>query len=123
MPTTQHIQSSGARRRTPLSNLLISIGAAATAVVAIAIAPVHEGASILRTNPAAAASGVASQRPYTYGWPVAPFNEQHPVRGHFADPRTTFDGPPTLDRFAHDVLPSAGLLMNELPVQPDHVDE
>jgi len=30
---------------------------------------------------------------------------------------------PTLDRFAHDVLPSAGLLMNELPVEPDHVDE
>jgi murein DD-endopeptidase MepM/ murein hydrolase activator NlpD len=96
MPTTQHIQSRGARRRTPLSNLLISIGAAATAVVAIAIAPVHEGTSILRTNPAAAASGAASQRPYTYGWPVAPFNEQHPVRGNFADPRTSFDGPPTL---------------------------
>ena len=27
-----------------------------------------------------------------YGWPVKPFDEPHPVRGNFGDPRTVFDG-------------------------------
>jgi murein DD-endopeptidase MepM/ murein hydrolase activator NlpD len=27
-----------------------------------------------------------------YGWPVAPFDRPHPVRGNFGDPRTVFDG-------------------------------
>ena len=30
-----------------------------------------------------------------YRWPVRPFDEIHPVRGNFGDPRTVFDGPPT----------------------------
>ena len=30
------------------------------------------------------APGAASA---SYGWPVAPFDRQHPVRGHFGDPR------------------------------------
>ena len=25
-----------------------------------------------------------------YGWPVRPFNKQHPIRGGFGDPRTVF---------------------------------
>jgi hypothetical protein len=29
----------------------------------------------------------------SYGWPVAPFTEQHPVRANFGDPRTRFAGP------------------------------
>jgi hypothetical protein len=29
-----------------------------------------------------------------YGWPVKPFNQQHPVRGNFGDPRTVFFNPP-----------------------------
>ncbi len=28
----------------------------------------------------------------SYGWPVAPFDEAHPVRGNFGDPRTVYDG-------------------------------
>ncbi len=27
-----------------------------------------------------------------YGWPVKPFDRQHPIRGNFGDPRTVFDG-------------------------------
>jgi hypothetical protein len=30
-----------------------------------------------------------------YAWPVKPFNQAHPVRGSFGDPRTIFAGPPT----------------------------
>lgn len=31
----------------------------------------------------------------SYGWPVKPFNQQHPIRGYFGDPRTVFTGRPT----------------------------
>lgn len=31
-----------------------------------------------------------------YGWPVKPFDRAHPIRGSFGDPRTIFNGPPTL---------------------------
>jgi murein DD-endopeptidase MepM/ murein hydrolase activator NlpD len=31
----------------------------------------------------------------SYGWPVKPFNRQHPIRGYFGDPRTIFTGRPT----------------------------
>lgn len=27
-----------------------------------------------------------------YGWPVKPFDRQHPIRGNFGDPRTVFEG-------------------------------
>jgi len=32
----------------------------------------------------------------SYGWPVKPFDRQHPVRGSFGDPRSVFRGAPTL---------------------------
>jgi Peptidase family M23 len=30
-----------------------------------------------------------------YGWPVAPFDRQHSIRGTFGDPRTVYKAPPT----------------------------
>jgi hypothetical protein len=33
----------------------------------------------------------------SYKWPVKPFDQPHPVRANFGDPRTTFPGPATLD--------------------------
>jgi hypothetical protein len=32
----------------------------------------------------------------SYRWPVEPFDRPHPVRANFGDPRTTFEGPPTV---------------------------
>ena len=43
----------------------------------------------------AAPSALAS-----YPWPVKPFDEPHPVRGNFGDPRTIFYDPYDPDRFA-----------------------
>jgi hypothetical protein len=37
----------------------------------------------------------------SYGWPVKPFHQQHPVRGSFGDPRTVFAVPPTADGVLH----------------------
>jgi hypothetical protein len=33
----------------------------------------------------------------SYQWPVKPFDQQHPVRGYFGDPRTVFAAPPTTE--------------------------
>jgi Peptidase family M23 len=49
-----------------------------------------------------------------YPWPVAPFHEQHPVRGYFGDPRTVFRGStdPQLGAFSFhngvDIVAPAG---------------
>jgi hypothetical protein len=76
MFTLTHIRR-GARRCTVL--VLLSTGATA---------------AMHATAPAATAAptGLGS-----YRWPVKPFDQQHPVRGSFGDPRTLFGGPPTTD--------------------------
>ena len=38
----------------------------------------------------------AEAREAGYQWPVRPFDQPHPVRGNFGDPRTTFTAPPTI---------------------------
>ena len=40
------------------------------------------------------AAGAGTRHP-GYGWPVAPFDRPHPVRGNFGDPRTIFAVPPS----------------------------
>src|SRR2546425_8557731 len=67
MPTNSHIRSSAA--------------AAFLVAAALLVAPTH---------PAQAAANQAA-----YGWPVKPFDQPHPIRGNFGDPRTIFAGPPT----------------------------
>ena len=47
------------------------------------------------TARAAGASGTA------YGYPVKPFDRQHPIRGGFGDPRTVFMAPPTRQGVYH----------------------
>ena len=68
MPTNTHIRWSAA--------------AAFVVAAALLVAPTH-GAQ-------AAANDATG-----YGWPVKPFDQPHPVRGNFGDPRTIFAGPPT----------------------------
>src|SRR4051794_41180180 len=43
----------------------------------------------------AAAPRGAGSSPGGYGWPVKPFDRQHPIRGSFGDPRTVFLDSPT----------------------------
>jgi len=64
----------------------ISTGAAAALVLAASIL-------VLQAHPTPAAGSTA--RTFSYGWPVKPFDQPHPVRGSFGDPRTVFAGPPT----------------------------
>jgi murein DD-endopeptidase MepM/ murein hydrolase activator NlpD len=87
MATNSHLQR-GARRRTATMFLLAAaIGGGALA---------GRTALPAQTSTAAAPRNAAqSTRQASYGWPVKPFDQQHPVRGSFADPRSVFRGAPT----------------------------
>jgi murein DD-endopeptidase MepM/ murein hydrolase activator NlpD len=89
MATNSHIES-GARRRTATMFLLAAaIGGGALA-----------GRTALPVSSSTAAQPRATAAKQTssggYGWPVKPFDQQHPVRGSFGDPRTVFRGVPTV---------------------------
>jgi hypothetical protein len=65
---------------------------AAAAVAAAASAAVANGSDGLpggiRTETSATRSACPAVKPHgAYGWPVRPFDAQHPVRGNFGDPR------------------------------------
>jgi murein DD-endopeptidase MepM/ murein hydrolase activator NlpD len=77
----------GAQRRLAVMFLLASaIGGGALA-----------GRTALPTQTSAAAVKSAADQDIqsSYGWPVKPFDRQHPVRGSFGDPRSIFQGAPT----------------------------
>jgi hypothetical protein len=71
-----------------------SRGAARTLAVA---ALVTCTVTTLLSLPTTAHATRASNRYAGYGWPVKPFDQQHPIRGGFGDPRTLFFSPPTTD--------------------------
>jgi hypothetical protein len=46
-------------------------------------------------------TGQNAFHPSPYGWPIAPFDREHAIRGVFGDPRTIFEGPPTVQTLLH----------------------
>jgi murein DD-endopeptidase MepM/ murein hydrolase activator NlpD len=89
MATNSHIKT-GARRRT--ATMLLLAGAIGGGALAGRTAlPVSSSSA---ASPAESAARTAQSG--GYGWPVKPFDQQHPVRGSFGDPRTVFRGAPTL---------------------------
>ena len=64
----------------------------AGALVALALPFVLLASLALVLDSSAHASSVGTGCSGAYGWPVAPFTEQHPVRANFGDPRTRFAG-------------------------------
>jgi murein DD-endopeptidase MepM/ murein hydrolase activator NlpD len=85
MATTTHIQSGALRRMATFFILTAAIGGGAMA-----------GMTALPAETSSAAGANASAgHAFSYGWPVKPFDRQHPVRGSFGDPRSIFDGHPT----------------------------
>src|SRR5205823_9682270 len=63
-----------------MSKLTVCLNLRRAGLGALAVA-----ASVLVTAQATAAQTTTSSR---YGWPVKPFDRQHPIRGAFGDPRT-----------------------------------
>jgi hypothetical protein len=74
MTTARTISTRGA-----LAALIVPV------VAALAVALAFQSCARAGSN----GTGCAS----AFGWPVKPFDEPHPVRGNFGDPRTVFDGP------------------------------
>lgn len=115
MPTfTAHI-SRGAARRT--------LAAAIVAAVSVA--------SLLAASPAGArASSTHVHAGYAYGWPVKPFDRQHPVRGFFGDPRVGANADGSISRQFHfgvdisapDGTPVYATMNGRLSIHPDHND-
>jgi hypothetical protein len=48
-----------------------------------------------------AATGQPGSPPVRYAWPVKPFDQPHPVRSVFGEPRTLFHGQPTIETLYH----------------------
>jgi murein DD-endopeptidase MepM/ murein hydrolase activator NlpD len=87
MATNTHIQHGAKRRMATMFLLAAAIGGGALA---------GRTALPAQTSTAASIALTASQsRDSSYGWPVKPFDRQHPVRGSFGDPRSIFAGNPT----------------------------
>src|SRR5437868_9364213 len=89
MATTSH---SGLRRNI----VRLSVGTVAIALGGYAYGAASHEASAPKAARAVALTAAHDARPYSYGWPVKPFDKQHPVRGSFGDPRSVFHGPPTM---------------------------
>jgi hypothetical protein len=73
------------------------LAAASRRALSIAAALLVLGLGVISvTRPSRAASQGTDQARPGYGWPIKPFDEQHPVRGNFGDPRMIFSGRPTM---------------------------
>ncbi len=89
MATNSQIQL-GCQRRTA-TTLLLAAAIAGGALAGRTALPLADS-----TAAESRSSAVQTTQAGGYGWPVKPFDQQHPVRGSFGDPRTVFHGAPTV---------------------------
>ena len=73
----------------------------AKAFAAFATSFVLLGVAMLAVEACAWAGSTTTGCSGTYGWPVKPFDQAHPVRGNLGDPRTRYDGPRTDETLLH----------------------
>jgi len=98
--TTQRTTSTrGSRRHSFVSTALGALLAGVVAATILMLAPSGDGT--VPTATAAHATRQAGSAPFAYGWPVKPFDREHPVRAILGDPRTIFKGPPTVKALLH----------------------
>jgi hypothetical protein len=67
----------------------------ARGLVAALFVPLAVGVSALLLDSTAQAIPQGTGCAGTYGWPVKPFDREHPIRGGFGDPRTVFADEPS----------------------------
>ena len=82
-PPTVPAMTTSAARLSKRASTVLAAALVCFLVPAIAVHAARQGSSL------PGCSG-------TFGWPVKPFDRPHQIRGAFGDPRTQFDGPPTL---------------------------
>jgi peptidase M23-like protein len=102
MATNTHSSVRSARRcllRSAASKLVFATAVAtATSAVLACFGALKAGPeAALATRPSAARAASTGG----FGYPVKPFDREHPIRGTFGDPRSQFLGPPTRDTVMH----------------------
>jgi hypothetical protein len=101
MATNSHIQSRSARRcilRSAAKFLFATAVATAASAALASLSGLKAAPEAAHATTPAAVQSVTGQ---SFGYPVKPFDREHPIRGSFGDPRTQFHGPPTLDTVLH----------------------
>jgi murein DD-endopeptidase MepM/ murein hydrolase activator NlpD len=91
MKTKRHSQHGRVGRHA----VRLLIGATAIALGGYAYVASKPDSHALAAGNTSQPTAPTHKRAYSYGWPVKPFDRQHPVRGNLGDPRTIFAGPPT----------------------------
>ena len=102
MATDTHIPVRSARRctlRSAAAKLLFATVVATASSAALASLGGHEGPQAAHATAPTGIARVASGG--GFGYPVKPFDREHPIRANFGDPRSNFRGPPTLDTVLH----------------------
>src|SRR5262245_57312365 len=92
MTTKEPIQSLTAGLRTGLALLLTTLVAAVAATSVTAGTTARESHVVIGAVRVVSTTISTRQRTWTYGWPVKPFNRQHPVRAFLNDPRIGSNG-------------------------------
>jgi hypothetical protein len=92
MTTKEPIQSFSAGLRTGFALLLTALVAAVAATAVTAGTTARDSHLVVGTVRVVSTTISTRQRTWTYGWPVKPFNRQHPVRAFLNDPRIGSNG-------------------------------
>jgi hypothetical protein len=97
MATNTHIPVRSARRcivRPAVSKFVFATAVAiATSSALAGVGALNASPEVARATRPTGTQAVASKG---FGYPIKPFNSEHPIRGNFGDPRMLFHGPPTL---------------------------
>src|SRR5688572_15595570 len=108
MSSTQNTHTSGRLAAVALPALLM-LAAASVFFSASDVGSSAQSVGLARVNQKLTNAGelVAARSPapgpYTYRWPVKPFDRQHPVRGFFGDPRIANHGHSKQFHFGVDI--------------------
>jgi hypothetical protein len=98
MATNTHIQV----LRSAASRFLFAAAVATAASAALAsLGGLESGPATAHAARPATATAARATSSGGFGYPVKPFDREHPIRANFGDPRTNFHGPPTLGTVLH----------------------
>jgi hypothetical protein len=102
MATNTHIPVRSARRcilRSAVSKFVFVTAVAIATFLALAFfGALQASPEVAGATRPAGAQVVSGQ---SFGYPIKPFNEEHPIRANLGDPRMQFFGPPTLQTLLH----------------------
>jgi hypothetical protein len=73
-----------------------TIVAIATASMLACLGALQASPQLAQASTSAGSRGTQGVSGQSFGYPIKPFDQEHPIRANFGDPRMQFHGPPTL---------------------------